>query len=88
MILFPDDIGAGDAIGGKARNLLTLGKAGFAVPEWFVIVGEYDGWEAAYAQLCADGGKVAVRSSAVAEDGDEQAANTLPATSSVRSEVK
>jgi phosphohistidine swiveling domain-containing protein len=71
MILFPENMGAGDAIGGKARNLFTLGKAGFAVPEWFVVVGDHDGADAAYERLCPDGGLVAVRSSAVAEDGDE-----------------
>ncbi|MFT4546999.1 MAG: phosphohistidine swiveling domain-containing protein [Verrucomicrobiales bacterium] len=71
MILFSENITADCQIGGKARNLKVLGEAGFAVPEWFVIVGDYDGWEAGYDRLCPEGGLVAVRSSALAEDGNE-----------------
>jgi phosphohistidine swiveling domain-containing protein len=60
------------ACGGKARGLARLIAAGLRVPEGFVIVGARThelpaGLGRAYAELGA--GKVAVRSSAVAEDG-------------------
>ncbi|MGL6073069.1 MAG: PEP/pyruvate-binding domain-containing protein [Fimbriiglobus sp.] len=56
-------------IGGKARGLVRLIQAGFPVPEGFVVWPEASDAEveAAYAKL---GGAVAVRSSAVEEDGD------------------
>ena len=72
MILFPHEIDDGAPIGGKARNLLALGEAGFTVPPWFVVTGDDGGdLEQAYAELCPDDGEVAVRSSAMVEDGDE-----------------
>jgi len=71
MILFSENITGDSRIGGKARNLFVLGEAGFNVPEWFVVVGGHDGLDEAYRRLCPDGEKVAVRSSAMAEDGDE-----------------
>ena len=71
MILFPEEITDLGEIGGKAANLLALGRAGFNVPEWFIVVGDYRGWEPAFERLVPDGGRVAVRSSALAEDGGE-----------------
>jgi len=72
-------------VGGKAASLAALLRAGFDVPAGFVIptettaVIERHGWPeglreqvvAAFRELVADGGAVAVRSSAVDEDGEE-----------------
>ncbi|MFO0695501.1 MAG: PEP/pyruvate-binding domain-containing protein [Polyangiales bacterium] len=62
------------AVGGKARGLADLIRMGLDVPRGFVVVGataesSLDGLREAYRTL--GGGKVAVRSSAVGEDGVE-----------------
>ena len=64
-----DAVRATDAgrVGGKAANLGELKKAGFTVPDGFVVVGE-PGDELADAVRRLGGGPLAVRSSAVAED--------------------
>ena len=64
-----DEIGATDAprVGGKAANLGELKRAGFKVPDGFVVVGG-PGAELGDAFRALGGGPVAVRSSAMAED--------------------
>jgi rifampicin phosphotransferase len=54
-------------VGGKAANLGELKKAGFNVPDGFVVIGEPRG-ELADAVQGLGGGPLAVRSSALAED--------------------
>ncbi|MDG1479963.1 MAG: PEP/pyruvate-binding domain-containing protein [Myxococcota bacterium] len=63
--------GVSGTIGGKAAGLLRLLRADVAVPRFFVIPPEcpVDGVAAAWRAL--GGGRVAVRSSAVGEDGAE-----------------
>lgn len=66
-------------LGGKAATLAKLVHEGFAIPEWFVIGGGADHeldpltpeLEAAFRKISPDGRPVAVRSSAVDEDGQE-----------------
>jgi phosphohistidine swiveling domain-containing protein len=64
-----DAVNAADAarVGGKAANLGELKKAGFKVPDGFIVLGE-PGEELADALQGLGGGPLAVRSSAVAED--------------------
>ncbi len=68
-ILRLDAIGADDAkrVGGKAANLGELKRAGFPVPDGFVVL-EEPGPELDAALDSIGGGPVAVRSSATAED--------------------
>jgi len=68
-VVWLDSIGAADAerVGGKAANLGELKRAGFNVPDGFVVIGD-PGDEIAEALRVLGGGPVAVRSSAVAED--------------------
>jgi phosphohistidine swiveling domain-containing protein len=68
MILFPEQISDERAIGGKARNLLSLTLANFPVPPWFVITDKEENIQNAYHKLCPDNEKVAVRSSGIEED--------------------
>lgn len=77
------DPSAREAVGGKAASLAALARAGFDVPPAYVIPTESTaliedaGWPeglrervaVVFRELCADGGAVAVRSSAVDEDG-------------------
>ncbi|HTS52756.1 MAG TPA: PEP/pyruvate-binding domain-containing protein [Burkholderiales bacterium] len=67
-----DRIGA-DAVGGKAAQLAQLARLGLRVPEGFVIVGAAQGNLPAELDEYSDrlGGAVAVRSSALGEDGAE-----------------
>jgi phosphohistidine swiveling domain-containing protein len=69
-VLFPDAI-TDEAIGGKAAALLRLRKEAFRIPEWFVVLQGARPSEitSALARLNAD--CVAVRSSALEEDGAE-----------------
>lgn len=68
------------ALGGKAAALAELGGRGFAIPPWFVVSGGEDhelgviaaDLRRACREICPDGRGVAVRSSAVGEDGGEQ----------------
>ncbi len=64
-----DAVDAADAarVGGKAANLGELKKAGFKIPDGFVVIGE-PGEELARALPSLGSGPLAVRSSAVAED--------------------
>ena len=82
-ILFPKEADAHSPIGGKARTLAKLGRAGLPVPPWFALT--YDAYHAgingslspavqgelmqALEELCPHGEPVAVRSSAADEDG-------------------
>src|SRR5947209_13220054 len=70
-------------VGGKGRALAALGRAGLPVPPWFALTSDaFDagrplpGAEAelatALAELCLNGELVAVRSSAVDEDGSRE----------------
>jgi phosphohistidine swiveling domain-containing protein len=64
-----DAVDAADAarVGGKAANLGELKKAGFKVPDGFVVIGEPPE-DLSDALRAFGGGQLAVRSSAVAED--------------------
>ena len=68
-VVWLESIGAADAerVGGKAANLGELKRAGFNVPDGFVVIGD-PGREVAEALGVLGIGPVAVRSSAVAED--------------------
>jgi phosphohistidine swiveling domain-containing protein len=68
-ILRLDEVGANDAqrVGGKAANLGELKRAGFPVPDGFVVL-EEPGPDLDAALESIGGGPVAVRSSASAED--------------------
>ena len=77
-IRWPADNAPVAEIGGKAAALATLARAGFDVPEWFVVVSAAaTGGPAAIAgevatalvRLAPEGGLLAVRSSAAEEDG-------------------
>ena len=57
-------------IGGKARGLVRLMRAGAQVPPWFVLTPGADPFAAVAAWREAGWGRVAVRSSAIAEDGE------------------
>lgn len=66
-----------DSYGGKAAGLAELRRLGLAVPVGFVIAdaSAQDGIDAVtqrFSELTADATSVAVRSSAVGEDGDDQ----------------
>jgi len=56
-------------IGGKARGLVRLMRAGATVPPWFVITPGTDPFHAVAAWRESGWSRVAVRSSAIAEDG-------------------
>ena len=62
------DTAPGD-IGGKARGLVRLMRAGAQVPPWFVLTPGADPYAAVAAWREAGWSRVAVRSSAIAEDG-------------------
>src|SRR5262245_2195563 len=74
-------------VGGKARSLVALGRAGLSVPAWFALTPDacrallentqpcpalVDELQVAISQLCPDGELLAVRSSATDEDGVHQ----------------
>src|SRR5712692_6978784 len=69
VVVSLDAVTVADAarVGGKAANLGELKKAGFNVPNGFVVIGE-PGEELADIAGALGGGPMAVRSSAVAED--------------------
>ena len=78
VVRWPADDATVVEIGGKAFALAALGRGGFDVPAWFAITSAAAGQgaaaiaaevAAAVARLVPDGGLVAVRSSAVDEDG-------------------
>ena len=78
VIRWPEDGAPVTAIGGKAFALAALGRGGFDVPAWFVVTSEAataglpaiaDEVATAVSRLVPDGGLVAVRSSAIDEDG-------------------
>ncbi len=78
VIRWPDDDAPVAAIGGKAFALAALGRGGFDVPPWFAVTADAataglpaiaDDVAAAVSRLVPDGGLVAVRSSAIDEDG-------------------
>ena len=56
-------------IGGKARGLVRLMRTGASVPDWFVLLPGTDPALAVAAWHAAGWSRVAVRSSAIAEDG-------------------
>jgi len=58
-----------DNIGGKAKGLVRLMRAGATVPPWFVVTPGTDPFQAVAAWREAGWTRVAVRSSAIAEDG-------------------
>ena len=58
-------------IGGKARGLIRLMRSGATVPDWFVLQPGADPGIAVAAWKAAGWSRVAVRSSAIAEDGKE-----------------
>jgi phosphoenolpyruvate synthase/pyruvate phosphate dikinase len=68
-VVWLDSVGAADAerVGAKAANLGELKRAGFNVPDGFVVIGDPSD-EVADALGVLGSGPVAVRSSAVAED--------------------
>ncbi len=59
----------GSPIGGKAAGLVRLMEAGAEVPPWFVLLPGSDPYEAVEAWRRSGWSRVAVRSSALAEDG-------------------
>lgn len=63
-----DEVSARDVetVGGKAANLGELKRSGFLVPDGFVVLGEPGSWLVPALERL--GGRVAVRSSAIAED--------------------
>jgi phosphohistidine swiveling domain-containing protein len=78
VIRWPEDDAPIADIGGKAFALAALGRGGFDVPAWFAVTSEAaaaglpaiaDEVANAVARLVPDGGLVAVRSSAIDEDG-------------------
>src|SRR5688572_28990886 len=78
VIRWPEDDAPVTAIGGKAFALAALGRGGFDVPAWFVVTSDAataglpaiaDEVANAVSRLVPDGGLVAVRSSAIDEDG-------------------
>ena len=78
VVRWPADDATVVEIGGKAFALAALGRGGFDVPAWFAITSAAAGQgaaaiaaevAAAVARLVPEGGPVAVRSSAVDEDG-------------------
>jgi phosphohistidine swiveling domain-containing protein len=78
VIRWPEDDAPVTAIGGKAFALAALGRGGFDVPAWFAVSADAataglpaiaDDVAAAVARLAPDGSLVAVRSSAIDEDG-------------------
>lgn len=66
-------------VGGKAATLEHLIRDGFTIPPWFVVSGGLDeelvplqsDFQRAFHEICPDGRPVAVRSSALDEDGLE-----------------
>lgn len=58
-----------DGIGGKAQGLIRLMRVGAEVPPWFVLVAGQDPQEALATWTASGWGRVAVRSSAIGEDG-------------------
>ena len=77
-VLGYQDGGSLEEVGGKAFNLARLTAAGLRVPEWCVIpttTFEHERWKSEVRSWIADSNgidRVAVRSSAVEEDGDQQ----------------
>jgi phosphohistidine swiveling domain-containing protein len=78
VIRWPEDDAPVTAIGGKAFALAALGRGGFDVPAWFAVSSDAstaglaaiaDDVAAAVSRLVPDGALVAVRSSAIDEDG-------------------
>ena len=67
----PDGAPDPTLIGGKAAGLVRLQRAGVPVPSWFVLTPGADSGLALRAWAELGWGRVAVRSSAVAEDGAE-----------------
>ena len=76
-VIWPGAGATRERLGGKGAALDALSRGGFDVPAWFAIAADVnDGWErdtrAALARLAPGGERVAVRSSAPAEDGTER----------------
>src|SRR5437899_4290451 len=70
-----ENVGAVDAqrVGGKAANLGELQRAGFPVPDGFIVLGDPRPEDLAAAVQCLGDGPLAVRSSALAEVGTSDA---------------
>ena len=73
MVIFHDELRTGPVdlslVGGKAAGLVRLARAGLEVPSWFVLAPGADPGLALRAYAEKGWKRVAVRSSAVAEDG-------------------
>lgn len=75
-VIWSGDSGCEGKLGGKARALASLQRAGLPIPPWFVVSPDAHPnvpaeLTAALQKLCPDGELVAVRSSASDEDGAE-----------------
>ena len=79
LVLRSDANASAELLGGKATALARLARAGMPIPPWFVVPPPLDSrapseelrqeLEAACRELCPDGELLAVRSSALDEDG-------------------